>query len=135
MSTLYYFSLNRYYGGQRSSLFSFFLLHTGAQVSIFASFLRLFTLFLIYTSWITIRQYPRSYVLDLDLVTEVLVFGHSKVPLPSIHVSLCLSILYCHILQPWGLVTSSRNNNCDLPPTYTDQLKHIDMPTPYRINK
>ena len=42
-----------------------------------------------------------------------------------------LYIFYCHKLQQWGWVTSSRNISYDPPPTctYTDQSKHVNMAT------
>ena len=40
-----------------------------------------------------------------------------------------LYIFYCHKLQQWGWVTSSRNICYDPPPTYTDQSKHVNMAT------
>ena len=45
-----------------------------------------------------------------------------------------LYIFYCHKLQQWGWVTSSRNISYDPPPTYTDQSKHVNMATKHIFN-
>ena len=45
-----------------------------------------------------------------------------------------LYIFYCHKLQQWGWVTSSRNISYDPPPTYTDQSKHVNMATKHIVN-
>ena len=45
-----------------------------------------------------------------------------------------LYIFYCHKLQQWGWVTSSRNISYDPPPTYTDQSKYVNMATKHIFN-
>ena len=49
-------------------------------------------------------------------------------------VSFSLYIFYCHKLQQWGWVSSSRNISYDPPPTYTDQSKHVNMATKHIVN-
>ena len=50
-------------------------------------------------------------------------------PIPGSLVKFSLYIFYCHKLQQWGWVTSSRNISYDTLPTYTDQSKHENMGT------
>ena len=62
-------------------------------------------------------------------------FGLESRTLPLSHrAPFSLNIFYCHKLQQWGWVTSSRNISFDPPPTYTDQSKHVNMATKHIFN-
>ena len=68
-----------------------------------------------------LQKYPHSISkIDMFLFLSSLVYS--------------LYIFYCHKLQQWGWVTSSRNISYDPPPTYTDQSKHVNMATNHIVN-
>ena len=72
--------------------------------------------------------------------THILFNSHEGFQMHAIHyhretiLSNNLYIFYCHKLQQWGWVTSSRNISYDPPPTYTDQSKHVNMATKHIFN-